>query len=1054
MTACGCGCRSGVATVTPVSTYNAPGRPSLRRRVGTHGGFVETMLARLSSRPTLASLTARTTDDMSIALLDGWAVVADILTFYQERIANEGYLRTATEAVSLFELGRLVGYSPRPALGASCYLAYSLAPEAQALIPAGSQVKNVSTDGTPPQTFETTEDLTARDEWSNLTVRRADPAIPGGSGDAETVPTLTLEGANVSVRPADRILFLFGSATPVSRVVASVMPDFVKGLTAVGLVLPATAQSPADRAVTALGDALAAAVDTAPGSLQRQPYYPTLTTWRDHPGALLSGELAEEITQVREQVALQRPHATPDVSDWLKRHLDPALEAADRLQATLTQQERAVAPAIYEATRAAALALCPDSGPSVDVRRRRDGDCERGAALAGLTPLLPALRKPPSQPPANARALPSTTRQAFAPDSDVGAKLLSAADPRLTGVIYPAWANAALTPPSPVADVQIMRIKARGSAAEDSDHDPTSTIQLDSVYDGLLPGTWIIVENAGVDSYLQIKSVAQSMSTPASATLPAVPVTVLSLTTNAPEGSDYVVWGAGESVRPIGDPITDPVAGGEIALDRVYEGLTAGRWLIVAGERTDIPFTTGVAGVELTMVGGVKQRVDPTVPADVVRTTLELATPLAYAYRRDTVKVYGNVVEATQGEILGSGDAASPGQVFPLRQVDAQHPLTALPADNPQGFQQAITVRVNGVSWQETDVLSVAAPTDHDYAVQTQAGGASVRFGDGALGARLPTGLQNVSAQYRVGAGSAGNIAAGQITQLASRPLGVTDVTNPIAATGGSRGDGPDDARVVTPLRMLALDRLVSDVDYENFTRARAGIGKASAQRLSDGTRQVVHVTIAGVDDAPVDPASDLVNTLRASLADFGDPPLPITVAVRELVRIVLAAGVHVLADYSWDLVEPGVRAAALDALGFARQDLGQPAFLSTVVAAMQAVPGVDYVHVDVFSGISADATPLDLITIADHLDVVRACVPARLARLLTTMYTPGPGETLSSVAERHGRTLDELVALNPQLTGIEVNGQPLTVFSAIAPAQLAVLSDDVPEMLRLRRIP
>ena len=56
----------------------------------------------------------RDDDDFSIALLDAWATVADVLTFYQERIANEAYLRTATERLSVLELARLIGYQLRP----------------------------------------------------------------------------------------------------------------------------------------------------------------------------------------------------------------------------------------------------------------------------------------------------------------------------------------------------------------------------------------------------------------------------------------------------------------------------------------------------------------------------------------------------------------------------------------------------------------------------------------------------------------------------------------------------------------------------------------------------------------------------------------------------------------------------------------------------------------------------------------------------------------------------------------------------------------------------
>ncbi len=48
----------------------------------------------------------------------------------------------------------------------------------------------------------------------------------------------------------------------------------------------------------------------------------------------------------------------------------------------------------------------------------------------------------------------------------------------------------------------------------------------------------------------------------------------------------------------------------------------------------------------------------------------------------------------------------------------------------------------------------------------------SVVFGDGVNGARLPTGLENVRAEYRTGLGRKGNVAGGQINQLLGAPWG------------------------------------------------------------------------------------------------------------------------------------------------------------------------------------------------------------------------------------------------------------------------------------------
>ena len=86
------------------------------------------MLAGLSSSkfPRLAGLRTRDADDFTLGLIDAVACAADVLTFYQERLANESYLRTATERVSLQEMAKLIGYRLRPGVAAETLLAFAL----------------------------------------------------------------------------------------------------------------------------------------------------------------------------------------------------------------------------------------------------------------------------------------------------------------------------------------------------------------------------------------------------------------------------------------------------------------------------------------------------------------------------------------------------------------------------------------------------------------------------------------------------------------------------------------------------------------------------------------------------------------------------------------------------------------------------------------------------------------------------------------------------------------------------------------------------------------
>ena len=94
-----CKCCARKTDRTPGLVENRPGLAAIEYRVGTHPDFLASMIGDLNDpqRPTLGRLSTRDSDDFTMALLDAWAVTGDVLTFYNERLANESYLRTARE---------------------------------------------------------------------------------------------------------------------------------------------------------------------------------------------------------------------------------------------------------------------------------------------------------------------------------------------------------------------------------------------------------------------------------------------------------------------------------------------------------------------------------------------------------------------------------------------------------------------------------------------------------------------------------------------------------------------------------------------------------------------------------------------------------------------------------------------------------------------------------------------------------------------------------------------------------------------------------------------
>ncbi len=156
MTGGTCGCCE-LPPTTPLVADNRPGLSAVAFRTGTYGTFRLAMLRRIARSPGLGALRTRQDDDYAVTLLDLWATVADILTFYQERIANEGFLRTARLRDSILRLASLLDYRPRPGVAATTRLAFTLDAGASLRIPVGLRVQSVPADKEKPRIYETLE---------------------------------------------------------------------------------------------------------------------------------------------------------------------------------------------------------------------------------------------------------------------------------------------------------------------------------------------------------------------------------------------------------------------------------------------------------------------------------------------------------------------------------------------------------------------------------------------------------------------------------------------------------------------------------------------------------------------------------------------------------------------------------------------------------------------------------------------------------------------------------------------------------------------------------
>jgi hypothetical protein len=82
----------------------------------------------------LPEWTDRSEADFGIALVELFAYMADILSYYQDRAANEAFLNTAQERRSVIEHLRLIGYETAPAAAAAARLSVIVANNVNSVI--------------------------------------------------------------------------------------------------------------------------------------------------------------------------------------------------------------------------------------------------------------------------------------------------------------------------------------------------------------------------------------------------------------------------------------------------------------------------------------------------------------------------------------------------------------------------------------------------------------------------------------------------------------------------------------------------------------------------------------------------------------------------------------------------------------------------------------------------------------------------------------------------------------------------------------------------------
>ena len=1014
-------------------------------------------------------LRTRALDDPTVALLDAWATVADVIAFYQERIANEGFVRTATQPGSLLAIAQLTGYQPRPGLAASVWLAYKLPPDpadTAVVLPAGLLAQSVPGTGELPQTFETTGELVARWSWNTLGVRTTGPVTaPAG---LPKLTSLAFRGVTTGLTANTMILLSDGSTPPTAMLVETASANLASKVTTVTLRSPTVSSSPVTPA-SASADPQAASPPATPAKPGAQittidsllPRLRELPKTPPASAAALNRGPKEVFAQNSDAIPRLVAALHPALADTIYKALGTAsigtsaVQAAQalRVQATPFGVRMPPRPVFDSKGQPVGTEEWPIGDMKVlTVQVNWRGDRPFGEAQVsiqgpdGVSAQAVETRNPPASftlgsanvtvttsPQAGvsfvltdpSSALASMTLTVSSSADSPGSFIVTIgndtftwvptveADERFTIGNYRVTIGWSAPADAKVKEPRAAEAILTISVAEPLPPDP-NILDLDTTYPGILPGSWVV-----------ITCPADEIPTPLAPAYPVVTqVKSVATTTVARYGMSGTVteltladpWMGSDArwlsaVRPLGVQ-AQPA---ELKL------LPVARPGPLAGSTIDLDgLYAGIEAGQRILVTGTRcdlpagATVPAGEPAMVAGVTQQTTSGTA-----DTPHTTLHLAAAlTYKYDLPSAQIY--GNVVPAQQgATVTEPLTgATPGDPNLSFtlsQAPVLADPSSTASGSVSSLQLSVGgrtwtpvTRLDAATQPYSyltGLDSQGRTTITLSGPLPTGTSSVLATYRTGLGSGGNVRAHQVSQLLSRPLTVASVDNPLPGSGGSGGDGPDDLRTGAPAGLVSLGRLVSVADAADLVLSWAGVGKASAVPATDGGGEVVALTVAGVDPVALDPSGALCTDLAGALTDAGDPSAPVVVLPAFLYLIVLAASVRRDPALAWTDVSAALQTALFGAFGYPQRQLGQDVIISEIVAVAHSVPGVESFSVTAITLIPTTATATGIERLIRALPK-----PPRSGRLPVPPVSSAGGPPAAAVAFLSDTMTDTLI--------------------------------------------
>jgi hypothetical protein len=408
------------------------------------------------------------------------------------------------------------------------------------------------------------------------------------------------------------------------------------------------------------------------------------------------------------------------------------------------------------------------------------------------------------------------------------------------------------------------------------------------------------------------------------------------------------------------------------------------------------------------------------------------------------------------GELIGTSNGLT-NQTMVLGSTQVADGSVAIYVQNGDYF----------IPWTQVAHLSDYGPTDAVYTLTSDANNnIYIKFGDGATGA-VPAYGSLIKAQYIVGGGLVGNLAANSYvfyvnnipasSILTKSSFSVITVTQQDQSYGGEDPESNDSIRINAPAALTTLQRAVTLADFKNLAITVSGVGKAAAYASTPTSIAVYAGPVITDVNSDYYPGMDSTNTtitsawysLQSSITSFFSNKLQIGTTVTVLPPVYVPIHIDVQytknSTYTDAQIQSAIKYGIVYGLGYTSLNFDQVIYPEQIEAYLATIPGIlsiKVIHLYRGSTVARNVlTPANGELFVFRDDMTTAYPNAGLVGLSTTAGTLSPtftSGTFTYAVTTSSSTATVTATLPTDVTGtITING--VTTASGVASASITI---------------